>query len=126
VILWLVIGCGSGVPPSDVAHYLQAVTTGEVSACSRIDAPDARGECFALAASALAERGQEDEAVGTCGRMRPGLWREECSFLVSDGLDAVHDRAEALCATAGRFAGQCRVHARSREERAPGVLSVED
>ncbi len=118
---WLLaLSCG-GPESHPLADYIAATRTPASTACEDIAHPSLAGECTALRARDLA-RTDEATAVAACARIPPGTWQEECYFLVSDALDATGAKAEALCATAGRFNLQCLSHARSREERAPGVL----
>jgi len=116
-----VLGCGSG-EPHPLHAYVAAIQAPGPPACQTIADPVLRGECGALAARDLAPT-DEGAAVRACEALDPGLWQDECYFLVSDALDATGAKAEALCATAGRFSHQCLSHARSRQERAPGVLT---
>jgi hypothetical protein len=119
--LLLALSCGSA-EPHPLSAYIAATRDPATGACAAIADLDLQGECAALRARDLA-RTDEAAAVSACAAIPAGMWHDECHFLLSDALDATGDKAQALCATAGRFSSQCLSHARSREQRAPGVLT---
>jgi hypothetical protein len=123
--LWLLwLGC-NGSDPSAISAYLQATRDPALRSCSEISDAGLAGECAALRARDLAKI-DERSAIEACATIAPGMWQDECYFLVSDAVDATGAKADALCATAGRFSSQTLSHAASRLSRAPGVLKVHD
>ena len=81
-----------------------------VDACLAIGG-QAGAECAALGVGELG-RSEPDRALSLCGEIEPGVWRDECGFLVAENSVAV-DGAEAAasrCTAAGRFANSCLSH----------------
>ncbi len=82
-----------------------------VSQCTSIADADLQGECMAGAAVRLAEAGHRSEAMAACAALPPGLWADECTFLVIDALK-LSPGADAwdMCSHAGRYQEFCIGH----------------
>ena len=109
-LLLLSLGCG----PSEVDRVRAALARpADPAACAPIEDVDLRGECVAMAAGALAATDPVG-AEAACRAMAPGMWRDECFFLLADTVGAHDAEAQRLCAEAGRYQRQCEGHALSR------------
>lgn len=111
MLLALALACAA--PPATEA-YLDAALTG--SPCGAIDDPALRGECWSFSAQKEAEAGRIDQALSLC-EQSTALWRDECTFLVSDTVDSTFELADQLCNRANALRPQCLGHASNREAR---------
>jgi hypothetical protein len=68
-----------------------------------------------MAARERARAGDLEGARQDCATIAPGMWRDECSFLLADAQDAAGDEAHRLCGEAGRYRSECLSHAMARE-----------
>ncbi len=105
-------GCGGAEPidPVGYAEALRAVSTDPsagASACAALVRAAERGDCIVAAAEALAAT-DTDAAQALCDSLvgdELGLYRDECGFQVAE-----RSGDPERCATAGRFADDCRLH----------------
>ena len=105
-----------GRASTDRQAYLAAMRAGPgPGRCDTISAPTLHGECIALAGLTLARRGEPMAALSICAELQPGPWRDECYFLVADGLEVRGETARAICESAGEWRFQCLGHAINRE-----------
>jgi len=107
------VGCG---PRGDAAWYNKALTSASSyeearDACDRVQRVDSRGDCQV----AIVERFERYE-LAECERIlgmepRTAMWRDECVFIVAEGLRQRGELGPALEACVQtRFARQCAWH----------------
>lgn len=113
---WWLSACDD--PPSDARGYAEAAQGGDPARCATLSDPRLAGECAAFAARELALAGDASGARAACGQVDPGLWREECNFLVCDALELSGASAISCCRDAGRWTQQCVGHAINRDAAA--------
>ena len=76
--------------------------------------PTLAAECSAFAAQHLAATDLA-AAQDRCATIPPGLWHDECGFLVCDAANVSVVAARRCCADAGRYSTRCLGHAVTRE-----------
>lgn len=117
LLLPLLLACAAA-PPTDAAAdgaaygaALKAVESQPARAdalCAGVRDPALRGDCVTAGAEALAHT-DADAAATLCAGLPDGTPQDECGFQVAERSgDATR------CATAGRFAEDCRMHVWSR------------
>ena len=79
--------------------------------CASIADPNLQGECVAGAAVGLANAGKREAAMASCAQLPPGMWADECTFMVIDALH-LSPGADAwdMCSHAGRYQEFCMGH----------------
>lgn len=129
------LAAACGAAPSregaaDRAAYLLSVrlqpkdAVAAAAACTQIDDDALRGECTALVARDLAAAG--GDAWSTCRGLRPGRWRDLCTFEAIDGTGDFGTEVAEACQSTGDFRQRCLDHALVRHaarewaELAPG------
>jgi hypothetical protein len=129
----LLVACGDAPGPdaaADRAAYLVSVrqqprdAVAAAAACTQIDDSALRGECTALIARDLAAAG--GDAWSACRGLRPGRWRDLCTFEAIDGTGDFGAEVAEACQSTGDFRQRCLDHALVRHaarewaELAPG------
>ncbi len=107
----LLVACGSGGDGSSGQRYLAALDPtvaldAALAGCAALPTLDAQGDC---ATAAVEARGAiTDDA---CEGVPPGLWHDECRFMLAERQRAAGDLGRGL-ATCGaqRFGRECTFH----------------
>ena len=114
MLVLFALACSSRPPLADPAAYTAALAAvaadpaAGVVRCRALSTEPERVDCIGAAAEGLAAT-DPSGAAALCDELPDGLWRDECGFQVAESTgDAAH------CATAGRFAEDCRMHLWSR------------
>jgi hypothetical protein len=116
-MLLLLIACGSStdVINTDMTAYIAASNQADFSTaiadCGRIDAPERAGECIAFQVQAHGRK-RPDLAREACDTIQPGLWKDECHFLLAEALTIPEqpEIAAAECRKSGRYFQPCFMH----------------
>jgi hypothetical protein len=134
-ILLPVLATGACRAPSDARLYVDASRSEDhaeaASLCARITDGDLRAWCHADL-TRLHGRAHPEESRAACASQESGPWRDECHFLLAEGLGSLGrwEEAATACAEARVLAVNCVMHlwaARSREllgmrDGGPGVV----
>lgn len=113
-MLWLLLACRAGDDARAYPDALTAVAAAPDRAlelCAPVADEALRADCVLAGAEALAERSPK-EARALCDGLPQGLSRDECVFQVAERTDD-----PGLCASAGAFTDDCRLHLWSRSLR---------
>lgn len=113
--LLLLMACGgsSGVSSGDVRALpaalaaVQADPASAIEHCAPVQTPAHHADCLTLGAELLAP--DDASAAGALCAELEGVGADECRFQVAERA-----KRPELCAAAGRFADDCRMHAWSR------------
>jgi hypothetical protein len=117
VILLALFACVSGSTGAspDLEAYLQASEEIDwvqgLKHCHKIQEPDRLGECVAFQVQQGA-REQPDAAKKACSELVPGLWKDECYFLLAEAITVAEapTAAASACKSAGRYFQPCFMH----------------
>ena len=83
-----VLGCAASAPDQKLADrraYAAAIRAPtDPNGCAPIDDEALQAECLAFVAGGMATDGRAADALQLCRNVAPGVWRDECFFLVAD------------------------------------------
>lgn len=117
MILLALLACSSPTDGShnDIAAYLdashQSDFTKGLESCFRIQSIEQRGECVAFQVQGGA-RNHPQKAQKACRQLEPSLWKDECHFLLAEGMTVAEapEAAAEACREAGRYFQPCFMH----------------
>jgi len=118
-VIWLLLfACKSaplGPDSLDAKQYATATVAEEfevgLRACEQISTEGLRSECQAFLVQQHG-RNHPERAAEICAIQPPGIWKDECHFLLAEAL-TVPERpavAAAFCQQAGRYFRPCFMH----------------
>jgi hypothetical protein len=117
VILLALLACSAPFEEShnDLDAYLdashQSDFTKGLESCFRIQSTEQKGECVAFQVQNGARK-HPQKATEACHKLEPGLWKDECQFLLAEGITVPEapEAAAAACRDAGRYFQPCFMH----------------